>query len=214
MNRFLVRTFLLILAAGILSLPASANTITFDTAPPGPYFTGPVTEAGFTYSTLSGQLYVNVYGNPGQNMEGCYVCGTPGGGVLQIVPATAGTFTFDGLDFAAYDWTNSGTQTLDVEGYFGATLVGTDTYTLANTSTFSPSYANWTTETASVLAGDTLTSLDIVLNGGYDASGNPYNEAIDNVVLTTPVPEPCSLVLLACGALAIGVFRRHHPVSN
>src|SRR5208282_4533073 len=45
---------------------AKADTVTFGTATPGPGFTGPVTEGGYTYSTLSGQLYVNGYG-PGGN---------------------------------------------------------------------------------------------------------------------------------------------------
>lgn len=189
--------------ASALASPAFANTITFETAPGGPNFTGPVTEAGFTYSTLSGALFVNRFGNPGQDMEGDQEVG---GGVLKIVSASSGNFTFNSIDFAALDSSDTGSQTLSVEGFLGASPVGTDAYTLANTNIFNPKYANWTTEAASVLAGKTLSELDITLNAG----GGGSSENIDNVVLTpvSAVPEPASLVLLASGLLGWGFARR------
>jgi hypothetical protein len=53
-----------------LASPAFANKITFESASFG-VFTGPVTENEFTYSRLSGALFVNaLVGNPGQDAEG------------------------------------------------------------------------------------------------------------------------------------------------
>jgi hypothetical protein len=193
------------LLGSALASSAFANTITFQTAPPGAGFTGPVTEAGFTYSTLSGGLFVNRFGNPGQDMEGTE---TVGGGVLKIVSATGGDFDFNALDYSAFNASGTGSQTLMVKGLLGGSPVGMDLYTLANTSTFSPKYANWTTELASVLAGKTLSELDITLNAGFIFGFN-FSENIDNVVLTpVATPEPASLALLAAGALALGWVRR------
>ncbi len=120
---------LLVCVAAVACLLASAslaNTITFETASSGSGFTGPVTEDGFTYSTLSGGLYVNDFGNPGQDLEGTQF---DGGGVVKIVAVGGGDFTFDQLDYAAYDRTGSGSQTLTVNGLFNGSLAFTDTYT-------------------------------------------------------------------------------------
>jgi hypothetical protein len=95
-------TILVIGAAALIPgfvIDAAAATITFETAPFGFGFTGPVTENGFTYSTLSGNLVVENFGNPGQDMEGDV---SLGGGALDIVAAVGGgTFTFSSLDFSA-----------------------------------------------------------------------------------------------------------------
>ena len=72
-------TAVTMVVASALASPAFADLITFETAPSGAGFTGPVTENGFTYSTLSGGLFVNGLGNPGQDMEGNE---DTGGGVL------------------------------------------------------------------------------------------------------------------------------------
>ena len=187
-------------AASALAPPALANEITFETAPLGGGFTGPVTEDGFTYSTLSGGLFVNDFGNPGRDMEGQE---SVGGGVLKIARAGGGNFTFDDVDFSAFDTSGTGTQTLKVEGFLGASAVATDQYTLADTS--SAPFTNWTTEATSALAGKTFSELDIALNAGE--SPTVFRENIDNVVLA-PIPEPTSLALLAAGILALGWFRR------
>jgi hypothetical protein len=197
-----------------LTAPALANTITFEPVPnldvpkPG-VFTGPVTEDGFTCSTLSGVLVVTQFGNPGQDAEGAG--GGAGGGVLKIVSATGGDFNFSKLDFSAFDSLGTGSQTLNVEGFLGGSSVGVDHYTLANTKVFNPKYDNWTTESASVLAGKSISELEITLNANIAMSGLLFSENIDNVVLTpevAAVPEPSSLTLLGVAAAGASFIRR------
>lgn len=196
------------LVASTLASPALANTITFETAPFGAGFTGPVTENGFTYSTLSGGLFINALGNPGQDAEGNEVAG---GGGLKIVSATGSNFNFNALDFSAFALSGTGSQTLNVEGFLGGSSVGVDQYTLANTNVFNPKYDNWTTEAASVLAGKSISELDITLKAGIAGF---FSENIDNVVLTplqASVPEPSSLTIFALATVAASLIRlRQH----
>jgi hypothetical protein len=195
------------IAASALASPAFANTITFETASLGIGITTPITENGFTYSTLSGSLFVTPFGNPGHDAEGLQ---STGGGVLKIVSATGGNFNFNALDFAAFDFSGNGSQTLRVEGFLGGSSVGVDQYTLANTKIFDPKYGNWTTEAASVLAGQIISELDITLNAS-NAAGSISNENIDNVVLTpaqVAVTEPSCLALLGAAVVSASFIRR------
>ena len=52
------RTIAAMMVASGSASSALANTISFEMAPFGANFTGPVTENGFTYSRLSGELLV------------------------------------------------------------------------------------------------------------------------------------------------------------
>ena len=203
--------------ASALTSPVLANTITFETAPFGAGFSGPVTEAGFTYSKLNGALFVNNAGNSGQDVEGqAAVVGAAGGGVLKIVSATLGDFDFNALDFAAFNILGTGSQALKVEGFLSGLSVGVDQYTLANTKTFDPKYGNWTTEAASTLAGKSISELDITLNASAAGSGSQFLEAVDNVVLTPElavISEPSSLTLLAAAAGASFLWLRRRRLS-
>ena len=85
-----------------------------------------------------------------------------------------------------------------------------DQYALANTKIFNPKYDNWTTEAASVLAGKSISELDIVLNASVAGSGFLFSENIDNVELTpdqAAVPEPSSLTLLGIAAVPASFLR-------
>jgi hypothetical protein len=141
-------------------------------------------------------------GNPGKDAEGTI----SGGGVLKIVSASGGDFDFNALDFVAFNILGTGLQTLRVEGFLGGLSVGVDQYTLTSTKVFNPKYDNWTTEAASVLAGKSLSELDITLDASASGSGSLFNESIDNVVMTPDqpavVPEPSSLALLGAAAAA------------
>ena len=204
------------MVASVLALPALANTITFETASLGVGITSPITESGFTYSTLSGSLFVTPFGNPGHDAEGLQ---STGGGVLKIVSATGGNFNFNALDFSAFDFSGTGSQALKVEGFLGGSSVGVDQYTLANTKVFDPTYGNWTTEVASILSGKTISEIDITLNAS-NAAGSISNENVDNVVLTpvqvAAVPEPSTLALLGLaimGASSIRLRRRRREAA-
>ena len=208
-NRFRVPTGSVaaaMLTASVLALPAVASTITFETANLGA-FTGPITEDGFTYSKLSGGLFVNQFGNPGKDLEGA---STVGDGGLKIVSATGGDFNFNSLDFSAFDLSGTGSQTLRVEGLLGGSSIGTDQYTLANTKVFNPKYSNWTTEVSSVLAGKSISELDITLNASAAGSGSLFSDNIDNVVLTpdaAAIPEPSSLAIVAVAVAGASFIR-------
>jgi hypothetical protein len=196
----------MVVVASAVASPGLANKITFETASLG-VFTGPVTEDGFIYSTLRGGLVINQFGNPAHDAEGLQ---SAEGGVLKIVSTTGDNFNLNTLDFAAFNFFSStGSQTLKVEGFLGGSSVGVDQYTLTNTKIFDPKYGNWTTEAATILAGKSISELDITLNAS-NAAGSISNESIDNVVLTpalAQVPEPASLALLGVAVVGASCFR-------
>jgi hypothetical protein len=197
-------------AAIAFAVPASAGVVTFSTAPYGPGFTGPVAENGYVYQQTDGSLFVNVWGNPGQNMEA--LAGTAGG-ALVVYRQNGGTFHFDSIDFASYEPSGLDQQFLSLVGVTKSGKLFQEFYTLNNTSIYSPQYANWTTEypTLGGLAGLELKSLAIVL---YSAESTiPCYGAVDNVVLSDinrepGVPEPATLALFGAGLAGFFARRR------
>jgi PEP-CTERM putative exosortase interaction domain len=212
-----MRAFKILLAVAALAMavPASATTITFDTAPLGPGFTGPIHENGFVYQQTYGSLFVNSKGIGGHDLEA--QAGT-WGGAMVLYRENGGTFLFNSVDFAAFEIGPSHTQAISLVGVTKGGTMFQEYYTLPTTDIRSPTYANWTTEFATTggLAGLELKSLAFVL---FAYTGEiPCYTAIDNVVLADPngntgVPEPASLALVAAGLMAFGWRRRARKVA-
>lgn len=203
MSRF--RITLAAAALAIAAGSAQAQVVTFGAGTNGP-FVGPVNESGFTYSEFSGSLYSNTLGNPSGDLEGYSF---ENGGVVSFVSSSAGDFTFEALDYAAYFNAGTGSQTLNLSGYLNGSLVGSDSFNLANTASFfGGTYANWTTFAAVGLAGLTIDELRITLNGF--GSSESY-QAIDNVTFgpVAAVPEPSAWAMMLFGFGAIGFAMRH-----
>lgn len=213
-----MRAFKMALAAAALALavPASAAIITFDTAPLGPGFSGPVIENGFTYQQTYGAIRANNKGFAGRDIES-----QPGteGGALVVYRADGGTFLFTSIDFAAFEpgWPQD--QALSLVGVTPGGAMVQEYYTLATTNVDTPTYDNWTTEFATIggLAGVELKSLAVVLFS--IESEIPCFGAIDNLTLAAVppnenpgVPEPATLALVAAGLMAFGWHRRKRRI--
>ncbi len=192
------------LALSVLASGAQAGTITFETAPnPDFFLLGPVVEDGFQYSG-SDAIFIGSNGNPGLNAE---AYPDFGGGVLDIVAEDGSLFSFTSLDYAAYDSSGEGSQTLMVSGYLNDVLLLSDFFELDNTSINDPAYGNWQTMYASALVGLQIDRLSISLNGGVDES--TFYQAVDNINLTSAVPEPATWAMMITGfGLAGAMLRR------
>ncbi|MDZ4373010.1 MAG: PEPxxWA-CTERM sorting domain-containing protein [Phenylobacterium sp.] len=200
-----MKSFVLPAALAFTCLPAHAvSLITFSDAPRGA-FSDTVVEDGFAYSTFSGALLANGITPDRRNMEGQ---GTGGGGVLSIVAEDGGLFSFLQLDYAAFDQSGLGFQTLTILGLRSGVVIGSDTSTVINTNRSPSVDALHETVGAVGLFGLDLDELRIVLNAGE--SPQLYFQAVDDIYLQArAVPEPTTWALMIGGfGLAGGALRR------
>jgi hypothetical protein len=192
-------------ALSVFASGAQAAVITFENDPTGVYVFSGGSEAGFDYRP-DGAYVINVNGNPGHDAEG-YVIGGEGG--IVFTAADSPLFTFEGLDYFAYDSRGVGSQTLTVNGWRDGSVIGTDLFDLANTNV-----VDWTLFGATNLYGLRLDSLSIQLNAGADA-GFTYWQSIDNVRLSpSAVPEPATWAMMIMGfGLAGAMLRRRRTAA-
>ncbi len=179
-----MRLILATIAVALLASTSSAATITFDGLPAG-NIGGP---SVFTEGEFD-MLIVDGYGGPdGSGKEYERLWGSAG--TLEVVLSGGGAFMFSSIDWQAEG--GSGTPSITLEGFLGAALLATDT--------FSTSSSAYTTFGASNLAGLHIDKLVIKADRTSGTMG-----AANDLVLT---PEPSSAALLALGIVGIGAVRR------
>lgn len=177
------------LGALLASSIAQGAIIRFEgVGPVGTSVTGNFVESGFNLGVNG--LYVDTGGNTGRELEPTYPSSS---GSLIVTRVGGGLFTFAGIDIQREYGT--GGAALQVRGYLGANLVGTDNYN-ATSGTYS-------TRAAGNLWGDFIDRL--VITGERDSTeGVSFDNLVVNAV--NAVPEPGVLALLGLGAL--GFLRR------
>jgi hypothetical protein len=179
---------------------ASPVTIDFDAIPvSGAQAFTSGSEDGFTLTGADALISSlgSLVGPPFSNPN--FILANGGNFLLTLVESDASAFEFLGLDGA--NATPGSSATINVLGYEGAKLVGTDTFTAGSAGR---------TFNASALSGLALTRVEIT--GSYE-NGPGIEAYVDNIRLETDatisaVPEPGTLALLGLGVAGIGAMRR------
>jgi len=202
-----MKAFLMVVALAMAALPARAavSSIDFDTAPRGA-FSGSITEDGFVYSTFSGVLFVNGIRPSEQNMEGRAV---DGGGVLKIVAADGGLFTFLSLIFGHYDEVFGVERGITVHGLLDGQVLATKTAGRVgggrqpSTPGAGGGNGNYELFDPFELTGLVIDELRIELPAGTDPT--LHYLAVDRIFLqAVPAPEPGAWALMILGFAAAG----------
>ncbi len=192
-NPLPLRAAVALAAVALLAAPLSAETITFGSGSTQPLDAGnpSYTESGYTFTMIQYGNYValNPRNGPGTDRYLDLMSYTSD----AVVRVTAATGKFD-------------LSSVDVLGY-GEVSRGPATFTGSGGQTYNFTTAYQTVTFDSSVWKD-LEYLDI-------KKANPHGYAgsigLDNFHLST-VPEPGSLALLICGALAVFCFRRRRAI--
>jgi hypothetical protein len=200
-----------ICVALLSATPAAAATITFEdvaVSSGSDVLGGDVTSGGFVFDSSGDHLHrINsILASNGTTNLGIHEF--PGfDNVVMIRPQAGGVFSLNAIDFGEWLGTNPPT-TIQINGVGGSSPTATfvlDGFTDGpggapdfQTLTFD---ATWSNLTAVTLNG---------IGGPLDVNGRPLGSfALDNVVVTTAVPEPASLLLMGTGlAAAVRSLRR------
>ncbi|WP_108810798.1 PEPxxWA-CTERM sorting domain-containing protein [Sphingorhabdus sp. Alg231-15] len=179
-------------AAMALAAPAQAAVISFDDlgGSNGDVFTGPYMEDGFTVDTAGGDVFEgHIFGNPAPSLV---VGSVFGGGSFGVVRVVGGIFNFNSFDFVS----QGAAGDYQVNGFLG----GNSVFSL--NGSLSPS--GFTTIAG---VGGNIDELDFILT----ANGTSVN--LDNIDVSTAVPEPATWAFMILGFGAIGGALRRRKAN-
>ncbi|UTW56187.1 PEPxxWA-CTERM sorting domain-containing protein [Kordiimonas sp. SCSIO 12610] len=188
--RILTTTIILLLT---LSIHSKAEVITFDglTGSNGTPFSGPYNEDGFSITATGAFLEAQAFGNP---VPSLFIRN----GNTGTVTVTGNTFTFNSFDLAA----NNGSAFFSIMGL----LDGVNIFNIAG---FVPqpasgfSFSTITTGTSDLI--DTLV---------FELTPDGTSLNIDNISLTSAVPEPATWLMMIVGFALTGFALRRHERSQ